>query len=49
MCADACGAQKRVLHPLELELQVVVNHPIWEVRTKLASDGRVALTHLCSP
>lgn len=29
MCDNACGSQKRVLDPLELELQEVVSHRLW--------------------
>lgn len=29
MCADVCGSQKKGLDPLDLEIQVVVSHPMW--------------------
>lgn len=29
VCTGACGVQKRVSDPLELELQAVVNHKTW--------------------
>jgi hypothetical protein len=41
-CVGTCGDQKRVLDLLELELQVVMNHPIWVLGTKLGSPGRAA-------
>lgn len=31
----ACRIQKRVSEPLNLELQVVLNHSTWVVRTEL--------------
>lgn len=38
-----CG-QKRASHPLALELQAVVNHAKWVLRTKPGSAGRTAST-----
>lgn len=32
--------QKRVLDPLELELQVVVNHPKWKLESEPGSSAR---------
>lgn len=34
-CAFALGGHRRVLDPLELELQVVVSQPVWALGTKL--------------
>jgi hypothetical protein len=33
-------SQKRVLDPLELELQVVVSHPKWKLESELGSSAR---------
>ena len=45
-----CGAQKRVLDPLELELQIVVSSPSWMLRVKVGSFARAALlSHLSRP
>lgn len=33
--------------PLELELQAVVNHQMWEVGIELSSSGRAVLTLSC--
>lgn len=35
MCAGTIGSHKRVLGPLKLELQVVVNCPIWVLGIEL--------------
>jgi hypothetical protein len=37
----ACKGQKRVSHPLELELQTVMNPLTWVSGTKLGSSARV--------
>lgn len=34
VCTDACGDQRRMSHPLALELQMGVNHPAWVLRTE---------------
>ena len=34
MQAGVCGGQERVLDPLELELQIVVNHLTWVLGTE---------------
>jgi len=34
MYVHACGGQKRVLNPLDLELQVVVSCPRWTLGTE---------------
>jgi hypothetical protein len=34
------GDQKRELDPVELELEVVVTHPMWMLGIKLRSSGR---------
>lgn len=47
MCVRVCvyvhvgaqGTQKRALNSLRQELQVVVSHLIWVLRTKLGSSG----------
>ena len=39
--ASACRIQERVLDPLELELQAVVSHLMWVLRTELGSSPRV--------
>ena len=39
MCGIACGIQKRVSDSLKLELQAVVNHPMWVLGLELGSSG----------
>lgn len=34
MCEGACGGQKRVLYPLELELRVFVSCLVWVLETE---------------
>lgn len=40
VCACVCGSQKRMLGPLEPELQVFVRHPMWVLGTKLCKSNR---------
>lgn len=43
VCAYECSfhrGQKRMLGPLELELQVFVRHPMWVLGTKLCKSNR---------
>lgn len=40
MCLGAHRRQKWVLSSLELELQVVLTHPTWVMRTEHGSSGR---------
>lgn len=47
--AGAYRVQKRVSEPLALELQGVVNHQMWILRTELSSSGRVADAPNCWP
>lgn len=44
---SAHGEQKRTFDPVELELQVVVSHPMWVLGTRLGSSSRAvcALKH----
>lgn len=42
MCLQVFTKVKSLLEALELELQVVVNHPIWVQGPKLQSFGRAA-------
>lgn len=44
MCVDAKGGPKKVLDPLELDLQVVMSHLKWVLGTKLRSFERDAST-----
>lgn len=34
VCGGACGVRKRILDPLVLELQMVVNSPTWRLRSE---------------
>jgi hypothetical protein len=47
MHSDACRSQKKVLDPLELELQTVVNSWKWVLGTELKSSGRTASALNC--
>lgn len=38
----ARGGLKRELDPAEVELQAIVNHPIWVLGTKIQSSGRAS-------
>lgn len=42
MCKDAQRGAKRGLDPLDLELQVIVNHSTWILGTDLKSSARAA-------
>ena len=43
MCISAYKGQRKMSHPLELELQAVMNHPVWAVLgTDLGSSARTA-------
>lgn len=50
----ACGIQKKTSHPLQLELQEVVNHLMWvvgfEIQSPISDVHAVkSLSHLSSP
>lgn len=45
----ACGNQKRVLDPLELELHVIVKCPKWVLGTRLRASALVAYFGGISP
>ena len=47
---DLCSghrSQKKISEPLELELQVVVSHPVWVLGTKLGSSARATNAFNC--
>lgn len=49
MSAGAHGGHKMVQDPLTMELQVVVNHPIWILEIEFRSSARAACTlHSCA-
>lgn len=49
--ACALGGQKRVPDPPELELQAVVSHLTWVLRTilRVSAEEESILCHLCNP
>lgn len=51
--AGACGVQKKLFYPLELQLKAVVSYLTWMLGTKLRSFARAIhaspLSHLSSP
>lgn len=53
MCVCTKGGQKRVLDPVDLELQAFVSHLIWMQRTELRPSGRAVcvllVSHFSSP
>lgn len=40
MCVGAHRGQKKVVYPLQLELQVAVSHPKWVLGLELGSSAR---------
>lgn len=44
VCVQEHTGQEKLLDPLEVELQVVVNGPVWVLETKLGSSGRRSST-----
>jgi hypothetical protein len=42
VCLGAHGVQKRASDPLDVELQVVVSHPVWMLGSELRSPAQAA-------
>lgn len=47
MSAGAHRGEKRVLDPLELDLQATVSYPTWVLGTKLGSSAKATSTLNC--
>lgn len=48
-CRGTCGGQKRLLGPLELQLQVGMSNSTWMLGTRPESSARVASTLAAEP